>query len=102
VEVKVTTSDFRADFKKRKKHGRLGAGRDCVPRTFCYCCPPGVIPAEDLPPYAGLYHYLPNGRIIPAVEPRVLPAPKITEQELLALARNVTFRFAAQWDTQAP
>jgi len=104
-EIKLSKSDFKADFKKKDKHrilnsfnkGGLSIRRNsehrdyervasastfeipgrfkkdqmdivsrwytdiqienicqCAPNRFYYCCPPGIITPDRLPPYAGL------------------------------------------------
>jgi hypothetical protein len=55
-EIKLRTSDFRADFKKRK-HVHLkhkGYGRCHCPNYFWFVAPAGVVPVDEVPEYAGL------------------------------------------------
>ena len=67
-EVKISTSDFRADAKKELKHlayrqeyeddnlfkaNALQTIR--LPNRFSYIAPPGIIPLDEVPEYAGLY-----------------------------------------------
>jgi hypothetical protein len=71
VEVKISKSDFKADFKKSEKHFILqNADKETLtithsvyadrtikpfaPNKFYYCCPEGIIDVKDLPDYAGL------------------------------------------------
>lgn len=53
IEIKVSHSDYLADFKKKAKHKALKAG-NCIPSKFSYCCQENLIQVSELPPYAGL------------------------------------------------
>ena len=59
-EVKVSHSDFKADFKKkhygRFKHDKLKAGKEPCNRFF-FVCPDGMIKESECPVYAGLIYY---------------------------------------------
>ena len=61
-EIKVSKSDFRADFKKEEKHNLLSVGYDItlMPNYFYYICPEGIIPEKDVPEYAGLIYVIQN------------------------------------------
>lgn len=70
VEVKLSRSDFFADFKKGEKHTSLTTAMGLklfneihtqTPNRFYYCCPEGMIKKEELPPYAGLIYLNENG-----------------------------------------
>jgi len=55
-EVKCSKWDYLNDFKKEAKHEsfkRLN-GVFGLPNYFYYICPPGLIPVETIPEYAGL------------------------------------------------
>lgn len=55
VEVKISVSDFKNDFKKSKKHMFLSSGKDkYIPNYFYYAVPDGMISPVDVPVYAGL------------------------------------------------
>jgi len=62
VEVKISMSDFKADFKKTAKHLRLSFPdkadfiNACIPNRFYYACPEGLIPIGKIPGYAGLIY----------------------------------------------
>lgn len=65
VEVKISRSDFLADFKKTKKHDILsGRENGLRPNYFAYCVPTGLIAVEEVPKYAGLYYISPNSTYI--------------------------------------
>lgn len=61
-EIKVSSSDFRADFKnKHHKHWRMGelfkeqeANTRYAPNYFWFVAPEGLLTLEQLPDYAGL------------------------------------------------
>lgn len=54
-EVKVSRSDFLADFKKKKfKH--YGSS-DRTPNYISYVCPEGLISTDEIPHFAGLIYY---------------------------------------------
>jgi len=65
VEVKISASDFRAEFKKKRKHECLAAAMkaDCpigfaigVPRQYYIAVPQNLVSADDVPDYAGLLY----------------------------------------------
>lgn len=58
-EVKVSKSDYKADFLKEKKHQYLSSvNRDKlnIPNKFYYVCPENLIKVEEVPDYAGLVY----------------------------------------------
>lgn len=63
-EVKISKSDFKADFKKEKKHllletkynGKSLTDNDLCPHYFFYAVPEGLIDESEVPPYAGLVY----------------------------------------------
>lgn len=56
-EIKVSKSDFKADFKKKKKHERYAdKSRTHKPNRFYYVVPEGLIDVKDVPTYAGLIY----------------------------------------------
>jgi hypothetical protein len=82
VEVKISRSDFKADFNKTQKHHVLKNATKALvtipghsmrdfsyvsyvkpkcPNKFFYCCPEGLIKAHEVPDFAGLLYY--NGSI---------------------------------------
>ncbi len=67
-EVKITKSDFSADFKKlrHKVMTRLltnPSGRPNVANRFYYVCPSNIIPLSSCPDYAGLIYVDEYGRL---------------------------------------
>jgi len=59
-EIKISKSDFKADFKKFKHLNMLNNITHKIPNYFAFVCPDGVIPIEDVPKYAGLWYYKDN------------------------------------------
>lgn len=63
-EVKISKSDFKADFKKEKKHllletkynGKSLSDKDLCPHYFFYAVPEGLIDVSEVPEYAGLVY----------------------------------------------
>lgn len=55
-EIKISKSDFKADFKKKNKHQLLTSKnkKESCPNYFYYVSPPGLIDKKDIPDYAGL------------------------------------------------
>ena len=52
VEIKMSRSDFLADFKKEGKHHKTSNGY--MANFFYFACPAGLVDKEDIPEYAGL------------------------------------------------
>ena len=86
-EIKISRSDFKADFKKKDKHVILEGKEEFVPsydkildcwkplheeyykvsrykkpHYFYYAVPEGLIDASEVPEYAGLIYVLPEGK----------------------------------------
>jgi hypothetical protein len=53
-EIKVSRSDFNADFNKIQKHERLQNSEGLIPNQFYYVVPEGLIEDVEVPEYAGL------------------------------------------------
>jgi hypothetical protein len=108
-EIKVSRSDFKADFKKTFKH-RLMQGEkaleDCYwkrweiyknhrPNHFYYVVPEGLIKVEEIPSYAGLIYIKYDNSFSGYDVTTIKNAPKIHKekatQELYdSLLRNLT------------
>ena len=56
-EVKISRSDFMADFKKKDKHKAMIEPKGLCPHRFFYVCPKELIGKEEVPQYAGLIYY---------------------------------------------
>jgi hypothetical protein len=87
VEVKISRSDFKNDFKKIDKHERLKSGSFC-PNYFSYAVPEGLINIEEIPEYAGLIYV--NKEYLNIIK----PAPKIHTRKLII---NLQDKFYYNW-----
>lgn len=57
IEVKISRSDFKADFKKDRKHKTLMRDNDRkCPNYFYYAVPENLISVDEIPEYAGLIY----------------------------------------------
>ena len=90
-EVKVSRSDFKADFKKEQKHTLLretyekieGLEGKLRPHYFFYAVPEGLIQEEEVPEYAGLIYmteYFPYYKWVKQAP--LLHKEKFSDQEL--------------------
>ncbi|RZJ88552.1 MAG: hypothetical protein EOO20_13355 [Chryseobacterium sp.] len=104
-EVKISLSDFKADFKKKHKHLNLAARKNnlhtYIPSQFYYACPDGLISIDLIPEYAGLVYVKPDGSIEYIKEAPVLHKDKVSEKTLLGVLENLTAHriFGCQWMT---
>ena len=64
-EVKISKSDFKADFKKEKKHlilennfNKTQIDNNLCPHYFFYAVPEGLIDVSEVPEYAGLIYMI--------------------------------------------
>lgn len=109
IEIKVSKSDYKADFNKTKRHeilefgyyigthtefrnwGKGGGERYEIneqipterPNRFYYACPENLIKIEELPKYAGLFYVSEDGRVKKIKEGRLLHKEKINFAEKL-------------------
>lgn len=114
MEMKVSVSDFRADFKKsnRYKKGTTQYGYttaiDCLkhdllangegfPNRFSFLVPEGMIGVDDVPDYAGLYYFRryrgDTGRIFEQKSPKLMHRNKISDDLLLHLTKKFVYRY---------
>lgn len=64
VEVKISRSDFKADFKKEEKHKTLqSVNEKPCPNYYYYAVPEGLVSADEVPDYAGLIYIGKHGYI---------------------------------------
>lgn len=102
-EIKVSHADFKADFRKFGKHGRLAGdwvGKNCGPSRFFYVMPAEMVAVNDIPPYAGLIFckwQLGQRRAYPLLTlmrkaPR-LRKTAVSHRVVPAMRRTAVFRF---------
>lgn len=117
VEIKVSKSDYKADFKKTVhvkclesesnpalpwqqhtdllKHQALTEGR-IVSNYFCFLVPADLADDIELPPYAGLYVYTPSRgfpRVACRVSPTLLHKSKVSTDLLYRHTRALSYRY---------
>lgn len=101
-EIKVSTADFRHDAAKRWKHVALEDGGDergrlgMAPNHFWYVAPAGIIPADEVPRYAGLIEIVGHD-ITPRVKAPKLHGHKLPVGKLLWITRGAARRY---WSTR--
>lgn len=109
IEIKVSRSDFFADFKKGLKHNCLKEGgfitenvrfaRDVnkklnkylkgdfvptpIPNRFYFAVPDDLIKVDELPDYCGLFYVSQNGFVRKIKESKILTKEKIINYEKL-------------------
>jgi hypothetical protein len=82
VEIKISRSDFLADFKKNKytggkKHDYLTSDKTCKANKFWFACPDNLIKIEDIDNRYGLVYVSESGNI------RIIQQAKFLHKELL-------------------
>lgn len=102
-EIKISASDFRADFKKYK-HTLMENGRDQFWNYFWFVTPAGMISTTDVPEYAGhieIYGQLEdfshgqkgNITLIECKRPKRLHNRKISLHQKAEIARKLEVRY---------
>lgn len=102
-EIKLSRSDFRADFQKQYKHNVLaGKYHPVGPSEFYFACPQGLIDKNEVPEYAGLVWVNPDKCHVYndfAYDISVVKkAPrrktvKLTDKQVLTVLRKGTYRY---------
>lgn len=108
VEIKISLSDFKNDFKKLDKHAVLRTGwlhprwglcckRELRPNYFSYCVPETLVEkvAPLVPEYAGLIGVSEYGHLVWHKAPPKLHTDKITDEQL-----NLAEKFYYNWKEQ--
>lgn len=98
-EVKVSRSDFFADFQKNsawnwrpeKKHEIISDG--IGPNYFSFVTPAGLVKIYEVPEYAGLIEVNEDGKVVYTKVPLRLHKNKIEPDVLLNLAQKLSFKF---------
>lgn len=98
IEVKISRSDFKADFKKTHKHYRMQNpitdGWRWTPNKFYFACPVGLINDSDVPTYAGLIWVDSLGNIEVVKEAKRLHRIKAPVRILTAMLHHLTAKSA--------
>lgn len=94
-ELKISRSDFKADFKK-PKHRQFRQGDGGYIKRFWYVVPQGLVDIHEIPSYAGLMYYYRKGNdryLRPVKYPATLDCQKLDEKTIRRLYRSMMFRF---------
>ena len=91
-EIKVTAHDFRADFRKEGKHGRLEDRRGSLPTRFFYAMPTDLVEPNEVPDYAGLVFVADDGRLRTIKAAPRLTGRRHTEQTVTEMWRAASYR----------
>lgn len=93
-EVKISMSDFKADFKKTEKHLRLQNPihdkHRSTPNRFFYACPKGMIDISLIPTYAGLIYVDERGVVELIKQAPVLHKNKATNKLIIGMLNQLT------------
>lgn len=94
VEVKISRSDFKADFKKTHKHYRMQNPRNengiATPNRFYYACPIGLIEESEVPAYAGLMWVDILGNVTLVKSAPRIHKDKASEKLIIGMLENLT------------
>lgn len=106
IEVKISLSDFKADFKKKEKHLLLNIQNKNKskstpidkdrPNYFWYCCPPDIIPVDMVPWYAGLCYITEKSYSAYKI---IKPAPMLHKSKFDINYHNLTDKFYYNMNT---
>lgn len=88
VEIKVSKSDFKADFKKGVKHLYLKNGIS-KQAYFYYAVPFGLIKLEEIPKYAGLI-YVDGNRVEVIKKAPRLHNKKIEISDIISISNSLS------------
>jgi len=92
-ELKISKSDFKADFKKRK-HKMFSKGEGGMVSRFWFVVPKDMVDKKDIPQYAGLMYYDHKRRTVhPVKYPQRLKAGKLDSKTIRRLYRSMMYRF---------
>lgn len=98
-EIKLSLTDFKADFRKRKHSvfGRALAEKTTpyAPNYFYFVCPAGVVSPNQVPSYAGLIYVYPNNELKAVKKPKQLHSVKRgqTSKVLSNIAKSLSHRW---------
>lgn len=107
VEIKISLSDFKNDFKKKEKHETLRTGKHrdgwgnridgLRPNYFAYCVPEPLVSKVDplVPEYAGLFGVSEYGHLV-----RHKGVPRLHDQKITDDQLKLTEKFYYNWAEQ--
>lgn len=92
-EIKMSVSDFKADFSKKKgdinKHEHIREGKRC--NRFFFVTPKGLIDPKEIPDYCGLMEF--DGRYFTVPKPaKLIHRNKVGEKYYKELSIKLFFR----------
>jgi hypothetical protein len=90
IEVKISRSDFKADFKKTSKHKYLELKKS-KQAYFYYAVPIGLIRLDEIPSYAGLI-YVDGNKVQVVKKAPKLHDKKVTIEQKLSIANSLSAR----------
>lgn len=105
-EIKLTITDFRADFRKRKHSIFANAitqkNTPFAPNYFYFVCPAGVVTPKQVPSYAGLIYVYPNGVCKVVKKPKQIHSVKRgqTPKVLSNIAKSLSHRWYSKSRTK--
>jgi hypothetical protein len=95
-EIKISRSDFFADFKKSEKHTMLNARKledwHC-PNYFYFVVPSGLVGAEEVPHYAGLLWICTRGKVHVMKRASIIHKDKATDATVIKLLRSIMYKY---------
>jgi hypothetical protein len=94
-EIKISRSDFFADFKKEQKHKLLSEGKHKA-NYFFYAVPSGLILPSDVPPYAGLIYIDKVGnryRVTIMKDAPRMHKEKLSQDVLIKILRSMMYKY---------
>lgn len=94
-ELKISRSDFKADFKK-PKHRQFEKGKGGMIKHFYYVVPEGLVSVDEIPTYAGLMYVRKKDDkrwLIQVKQAPKLQCKKLNQKTIRRLYRSMMFRF---------
>jgi len=96
-EIKLTLADFKADFKKQRKHAAYlqafytRTTKLPIPNYFTYVAPPKIIDIKEVPIYAGVYEI--QNELVCVKKPPLIHRQKMEEYWLKKIAQSLNIRY---------
>lgn len=94
IEVKISRSDFQADFKKKAKHLRLQKpiqnDHRCTPNRFWYACKCNLIKLHEIPSYAGLIYICDDNAVMIVKDAPLIHKIKANDKLMIGMLKQLT------------